>query len=71
MRGAILHRALFALTMLAVIVGTDAGAQTAPTPPQPIPPLPSPPWVALVSALAWPVAAFVIALAFRARIPKV
>jgi len=65
MRGSQSRRAAFALTILLHLLGAHAFAQTGPAQAQPTPPSPSSPWVALVSALAWPVAAIVMAFAFR------
>ncbi len=58
-------KAALAFAMTAFLICTDAGGQTAVAQPPAIPPSPSPPWVAVVSALAWPVAAIIVAVAFR------
>jgi hypothetical protein len=56
--------AALALSALAGLLAVDVGGQTTPTlPQQPI--TQSAPVVALVTALAWPIAAIVMALAFR------
>lgn len=59
------RKAAFALTMLDLFIGHNAGGQTVLAQPQAIQPSPPIPWVALVSALAWPVAAIIMAVAFR------
>jgi|GEM_PF-2410981 len=63
MCGSQLRKAVLALMLFAVLVGSDAGGQT--SQPQPVQVPPSPPWVALVNSLAWPIAAIVMALVFR------
>jgi hypothetical protein len=64
MRRSQTRKAALALLMLLVLMGADAAGQAvAAQVPQPAPQ--SPAWVAVVNALAWPVAAIVMALAFR------
>lgn len=55
---------MIAFMLAAILDGPNAGGQTAPPPP-PIQASPVSSWVALVGALAWPVAAIVMAFAFR------
>src|SRR5258708_3945281 len=64
MRGSQSHKAAFALAIFGLLLGAHALAQTGPTQAPPTPP-PSSPWLPLVSALAWLVAAIVMAFAFR------
>jgi hypothetical protein len=71
MRKSTACKAALALMAFAVLAGSDALGQAAataaaPATAPPATPQPAmPPWVAVVSALAWPVAAIVMALAFR------
>jgi hypothetical protein len=65
MRGSQSPKTVFALTLFVLLLAPYIFAQTGPAQTQPTPPPLSSPWVALVSALAWPVAAIVMAFAFR------
>ena len=60
-----LHARAAALIAFAIAVAESTVVYAQATPPQPPPPLPTAAWAEVVSALAWPVSAVILAFAFR------